>query len=635
MTPTFDKLLEVFRNIERDTGYPVGSDEEPLREVLARSTCLCHTCQGARRALGLLRIRGAHDEAEVMNFLLTFLASAPEEVRMMTRTLIELEAAKGLLPSELFELTSQIADGSATKHVPFNNETKQDAKDDNDMSMNSSKATASTDKDLVTALVEGLKSGNVFKNTQVVREGEKIILPDGMTCVQAIDVLQKQAREDETEIAVDIVVDAYPFEGARAFQEACSLHFGWVNRVTVPGNFFVPERPPLMLTVDVDVDRTEPVMWGRIEIPAIAGYLETGLIVVDNRFLFQISGKVKKKSMPLVEKLGALTKELVKKQSIYRGKAVRFSFPDPKDESTFDVRNSPKFIDTSKVNPDNLIFSRDIDAQVRRAIFNPIRYTKACRKLGINLKRGTLLAGKFGVGKSLASAVTARLCVENGWTFFYLERPDQLPQAIRFARNYQPAVIFVEDIDKVTKGDRTKALDDLLNTIDGVDTKNSEIMLVFTTNQLNVINPAVLRAGRLDDIVEVLPPDAEAVTRLIHLYARGLLAEGTNTEKVAKMLAGQIPATIEDVCTRAQLAAVPRVEEDGSIRLTAEDLETAAQGKLRELKLVEVERPPVYGTSVEKAADILGSAVVNMVREMGNNTETTNGSKKALPASAS
>lgn len=487
---------------------------------------------------------------------------------------------------------------------------------------------------MIGALMDVLSETTSFKNTKVVRDGEKIILPKDMSCPQAIDVLTKQMKEEETEIEVDIAIDCFPFEGARAFQTAIAREFGWVNRVPIPG--FFSSSPPAMVMINTDVDKTESVMWGRIEIPAISGYLQTEVTLRENRFWFRIGGVVKKKSIPLVEKLGELTKQEIKANSIYRGKAVRFSFPDPKDESTFDINNSPKFIDTSLIKSDELIFSDVIQAQVERAIFNPIECTEICRKNGIPLKRGTLLAGKFGVGKTQAAYVTAKKCIENGWTFFYLEKPEQLAAAIPFARQYQPAVIFVEDIDKVTKGSRDKALDELLNKIDGVDTKGGELMLVFTTNQLEVINRAVLRAGRLDDIVEVLPPDEMAVARLIQLYARGLLEPNQDLSEVASRLAGQIPATIADVCTRAQLSAAPRAKKsDGKIRLTARDLETAANGKLHELKLVAVEQPVQYGTSVEKAASIL-TAGISAVINASENEKTTNGkTPKQLSSSAS
>jgi len=462
------------------------------------------------------------------------------------------------------------------------------------------------------------EQGEVFKDTVVVREGEKIVLPDGMSCRQGIEVLTQREREEETKVGVNIVVDAYPLEGARAFQLALAEKFGWVGAVPTPG--FFGDSPPTMLAIETGIDKTEEVIWGRVQIPAIDGHLATSLTVLDGRFLFAIGGEVKRKSLPLVTALGDLTKRFVKERSIYKGHALRVEFTDPMDEN-FDPRNGPKFMDTTKTRSEDLIFSRDIDARIRRALFNPIEHTQACRDHGIPLKRGTLLAGTFGVGKSLAAAVTAKKCVEHGWTFLYLSDPDQLATAIRFARAYEPAVVFVEDVDKVTGGERDAELDEILNAIDGVDTKNSEVMLVFTTNRLDIINRAALRAGRLDDIVEVLPPDPEAVERLINLYTRGMLANGERVGDVAAMLAGQIPATICDVCTRAQLAAVPRATRGNKLTITAEDLRVAALGKLDELKLVNAAPPREFGTSVERAADILGTKLAEAFVVAGEDTK--------------
>lgn len=635
LTPTFNQILAIFRKQEEETDLLVEDENgntRPLREVAENNDCTCSSCNGVKRALGLLPVETESDERELMAFLIQFLDGAPPLVRLILQNQIVNEAEQGMFPG--FNPNKKAEEGAPMLPSHTSDQDATSQKDTNDMN-DRKQIQTQADEGLkaVAAVLGQLADANSsrFKNTKVVRDGEKIILPNGMSTKQGIEVLQQQLREDETNISVDIVIDAYPFEGARAFQAACAEEFGWVNRITIPGSFFRPETPPQMVDIAVDINRTESVMWGRLEIPAIDGFLQTQVVLREARFLFQIGGVVKKKSMPLVEKLGALTKEHVKKSSIYKGKAVRFSFPDIEDESSFDIHNSPKFIDTSTVNPNDLIFSHEVDGQIRRAIFNPIEHTETCRTLGIPLKRGALLAGGFGVGKSMTAAVTARKCLENGWTFFYLEKPEQLPVAIRFARNYQPAVIFVEDVDKVTKGERTKSLDDLLNAIDGVDTKGGELMLVFTTNQLNVINPAVLRAGRLDDIVEVLPPDADAVERLIRLYTRGLLEENTQLAPVAKQLAGQIPATISDVCTRAQLAAVPRAVQ-GKLQLRVEDLTIAAAGKLKELEMIKVERPTIFGSSVEKAGHILGTSIVQAVTAMqGPDSETSNGKKKAQP----
>src|SRR5690606_20126549 len=131
--------------------------------------------------------------------------------------------------------------------------------------------------------------------------------------------------------------------------------------------------------------------------------------------------------------------------------------------------------------------------------------------------------------------------VQNGITYLYVPRADELKDAIEFAKLYQnPAsVVFCEDIDRVTKGERSVAMDDILNIIDGIDTKTANIMVVLTTNHMDNINPAMLRPGRLDAVIPVTPPDAKAVERLIRVYAKGAVRADEDLAHVGATLAGR------------------------------------------------------------------------------------------------
>src|SRR5262249_43736373 len=149
--------------------------------------------------------------------------------------------------------------------------------------------------------------------------------------------------------------------------------------------------------------------------------------------------------------------------------------------------------------------------------------------------------------------------VRNGWTFIYLDTVLDLKRGLDFAARYAPAVLFAEDIDRVVDGERSVSLDEILNTIDGVDTKNGEIITVFTTNHVEKINPAMLRMGRLDALIHVAPPDAKAAERLVQLYSRGLLEDNCDLTEVGKMLSGKIPAFIREVTERAKIATIARV----------------------------------------------------------------------------
>jgi SpoVK/Ycf46/Vps4 family AAA+-type ATPase len=120
---------------------------------------------------------------------------------------------------------------------------------------------------------------------------------------------------------------------------------------------------------------------------------------------------------------------------------------------------------------------------------------------------GILLAGDPGVGKTLTAYVTAKKAVDHGWTFVYLSHAADLANGIRFALQYAPCVLFVEDLDRIVAGDdRTEEIDDVLNSFDGVDSKDKELITVLTTNHLEKIPGVALRPGRCDTLVVVTAP---------------------------------------------------------------------------------------------------------------------------------
>lgn len=448
-----------------------------------------------------------------------------------------------------------------------------------------------------------------FKNVEIVREGNQIIVPEGMSLKKARIWLERKEVEEEQEIAIDEIIEAFPMEGAFAFAKAISRKYGFAALVPTPG-FFGP-NPPVMIGVDTGVAETQQVPWGRIEIPNIAGYLETGITVKNNRMLFSIGGEVKQKHKGEIKDLANLTRKIVFEESIYRGKAIRVQFET--DPRKFNPRDCPKFIDVRQVKEDELIFSDDVRKAVSTSLFTPIEHTDNCRKYQIPLKRGILLEGPFGTGKTLTAYVAAKKCAANGWTFIYLSKVEDLKTAIHFAKSYQPAVIFAEDIDRVmVEGERKSndTVNDILNTIDGVDTKGMELIVCLTTNHVEHIEPAMMRPGRLDAVISVRAPDQRASIALVELYARGRLDQSDKYEVVGEKLKGQIPAVIREVVERSKLAAVGRLSKGEELKLRASDLEFAAEEMLNHLRLM-TPKPEDERSDFEKGADTLGKHIVS------------------------
>lgn len=413
------------------------------------------------------------------------------------------------------------------------------------------------------------------KDVSIVREGKQIILPVGMKLDDAIEWINRKKAEDERKVAIYYEFHYSPLDGAVAIQRALTEIFGWHEMVPTPD--FWGSTPPTMIGVPISLDKKMQVPWGRIQIPTIEGFLETG-VRAEPTPRFVITGEVKQKHKEDVEKIASKTEEMLKKHSIYKNQAIKVNFEWQRQGRRFDlVEDCPKFMNLSGTSEDDLIFGHEVSASLNIGLFAPIEYSAACREFQVPLKRGVLLYGPYGTGKTLTANVTALKAVKNNWTFIYLDNVQDLKKGLQLAAQYAPAVVFAEDIDRVLDGERSLSMDDVLNTLDGVDTKGGEIISVFSTNHVENINKAVLRPGRLDMLVEVKPPDAEAAVRLVKLYGRGLLAADIDFTKVGEALNGKIPAFIRETTERAKVAAISRTKgADISGKVMEEDLLNAA-----------------------------------------------------------
>ena len=469
---------------------------------------------------------------------------------------------------------------------------------------------------MIAAATKGSPTGNLVVERS---KDKKIILPEGMSYEEAIKWCQRKIEEENAIISIDEVIDAFPFDGIIALMKVLKEVYGWTSLRPTPG--FFGSNPPSMISVNVSKTETVQVPWGRIEIPNVSGYLQTGWTMKEDRLCFKITGQVKAKHKEEIHDIAEKVRTKVKIDSIYKGKPIRVEFPDEDHDESFDPwEHQPTFLDVQSVNKKELIFSKTLNAQVQTNLFNPILHTDQCRKHGIPLKRGILMEGPYGVGKSLTANVLAQMCEDNGWTYVYLRDASQLAQAVDFAKRYQPAVIFAEDIDKVISGGRSHAVNNILNVIDGIDSKGTEIMVVLTTNHIEEIEQAMLRPGRLDAVISLRYPDAEAAAKLIRLYGRGLINDHEDLESVGQMLDGSTPAVLREVVERSKLSALGRLQPGEKLKITATDLEITAEGMKEQLKLLEPKQQDKR-TNAEKLGDAMGRRVVEGMERVINAPE--------------
>lgn len=460
------------------------------------------------------------------------------------------------------------------------------------------------------------KSAASYKVAEVERMGEKIILPEKMTPSEAIKHLERVVKYEEETVNPSQAFDAFPWDGAQALTTALTKLFGWYSLEKTPG--FFGSTPPAMIDVETGPGTSVKVPWGRFCIPPIPqaeGYLQTSYTTKNNRIVFQLTGAMRRKYEGVFQQICDEIKRELAEHSIYKGKAFSIRFNN--DNGTPLELPEIHFIDLNREVLNNLVLSRSVERQVITHVFTPIEKHALLKQLGISFKRGTLLAGKFGTGKTLISTAAAIKCVDNGITFILCSRAEEFAQTLDFARQYAKSLVFCEDIDRVAGQARTLEINDLLNTLDGVESKKSEVAAVFTTNNAEAIQQAMMRPGRIDAAFEVTPPDAEAVTRLIQVYAKGMLAPKTDLSGVGKALAGEVPAVIQECVQRSKLYALSQSTHPRDIKITGEDLLAAAEGMAMQLDLLNGKRTAEVHPSV-LAGHLIGKHLAEAIRHVGS-----------------
>lgn len=457
-------------------------------------------------------------------------------------------------------------------------------------------------------LAEQAEQAEKLKSISIERQGTKLIVPEGVDLNTAIKALTLKQEEEEQTVSINHTLSIEVAEGMVGFLRVLEREYGFVSN-TGSKNWWGGRDQPSYLGIETSPGNRESIPTGSLKIPGITGELSPTFAVQHNHAVFCVKGECKGKDRHKVDHILALVEEECKRNSIYKGHAIMTAFPDVEECSSLED-TFPTFAKLNPISPDQVIFSKETEDQVTISLFVPICQTEACRKNNIPLKRGILLEGPYGTGKTLTAAATATLCAKHGWTFIYLKEVTRLAQAYAFAAQYQPAVIFAEDIDQIINGEDSESkINQIQNAMDGIDSKGVEVITVLTTNYLEKITRAMLRPGRLDTVVSVRAPDKEAALRLVRMYAGDLLDPNYNLEdsNVGSILAGEIPAIIREVVERSKLAALRR--ESGVLTLTPDDIEITAKSMKSHMNLLKTPEPDTRSNR-EKAAQIIADGNV-------------------------
>lgn len=464
------------------------------------------------------------------------------------------------------------------------------------------------------------KQDRSANDLSVERGGKQVVIPEDMSWDELIEWAHRMREADEAEFAVNHSLDCHPLDGAYALLRAIKEEYGW-SQMTSTASFF-GSNPPVMVNMDISRDESIQVPWGRVKVPDISGFIDMGYSCADSLPKFTVSGKTLNKDKDKIHNLYKRAKAIIETNSVYHGKALRVNLEWLREGKEFnpDVHGF-KFMDLSGA--ENLVFDTDTEDILDITLFALIEDAQAMRDDDVCLKRGMLLEGPYGVGKTLTAKVTAQKAVENGWTFMLCEDARDLEQVIHLARRYEPCVVFCEDIDRVILQKRTLSVDKVLNILDGVDSKNSELMCVLTTNHAELISEAMLRPGRVDTVLPLRAPNKDAAIRLVKQYTGDKLDPKADLNELGDMLDGKIPAVIREVVERSKIARIRRRHEN----IKADDLITAAKSMEKHLELLNKKAPEP--TPLEKAVEAIGAAISEAISDGMNELADSVGDKVA------
>lgn len=364
-----------------------------------------------------------------------------------------------------------------------------------------------------------------------------IQIPSSMDKKEAANELLRQHKEEETELDVDRKFDNWKWQDVLvAIKITAEHYFGWIN---AQKSFF---NPPTEIQVIVDYEKGLPVkttcFYGEFKVNALEGALCN---IMPRGGVVHVSFNVKKKYKKKIEEWYELIDKHLRENSIYRGKSI--SVTSSGSQVQFQESVAFQIIET-KSNSKIVLNNKEQVVLEQYCMLD----------LQEKGKRTYLFTGDYGNGKTEAAMMLGDEAKKLGMCFFYCKDSNAFIELLTLAaKNYSPCLIFMEDVDEIGGGvERTHEINELLNTLDGAETKNKDIKVLFTTNHPEAIGPALIRPGRLDLIVKFENPDAEATAEIFRRYFEGVVgADKLDYDSIALKTENCSGAFVAEICKRA------------------------------------------------------------------------------------
>jgi transitional endoplasmic reticulum ATPase len=300
-------------------------------------------------------------------------------------------------------------------------------------------------------------------------------------------------------------------------------------------------------------------------------------------------------------------------------------------------------LEVSHVKWDNVGGLEDAKTEVREAVEYPLTHRQKFEDLGIEPPRGVLLYGPPGTGKTLIAKAVAS---ESGANFIPVRGPQLLSkwvgeseravrEVFKKARQVAPSIIFFDEIDALAPARGTSSdshvIDNVLNQIltemDGLE-ELKDVVIMGATNRPDIVDPALLRAGRFDRLVYIGEPTFEDRKKIIQIHTRYMPLEGSALEEIMHLTESYSEEAIAELVEKLGKDRTLDLEDVKTAIVPAPEGSTGASVGIRRKRFIELlnEKHLVFAdpsrnrlatTLSEITEGFVGSDLESICREAG------------------
>ncbi|MCG3219794.1 MAG: AAA family ATPase, partial [Candidatus Heimdallarchaeota archaeon] len=230
------------------------------------------------------------------------------------------------------------------------------------------------------------------------------------------------------------------------------------------------------------------------------------------------------------------------------------------------------FVEDPNVTWEDIGGLSEVKKEMRQAVEWPLKFKGLYKAMKANAPKGILLYGSPGTGKTLIAKAVAH---ESESNFISIKGPEVLSKWVgesekaireifRKARQAAPCVIFLDEIDSITpirgrssdSGVTERVISQLLTELDGLEELRN-VVVIAATNRPDMVDPALLRPGRFDRLVKVIPPNFEGRKEIFKIHLKDApISDNVKLDDLARETEGFSGADIAAICSEGKFIAI-------------------------------------------------------------------------------